>query len=203
MNKLIIALPLITQVVCADALWYPANQQVNLSKNAKCYIYKSVSVIDKNQLGDGSGIFIKRGVQNCNWKLKNADTVAKYPGTKDMNISFEGIFDNKLFLDNGCCPGSRGMVIYDINTHKQLYNQQYIDDGAPASPTISIDKISKNRILNFWKPNNKKTNQCIHNKAYDKNGLTLITIANYAINLDKTPLVAKKTTTPESCAYAQ
>jgi hypothetical protein len=188
----------ILQHCYADDLWVTPNKQVMLNKNTICYIYNHTSVIvDSTKVENGAGIFITRHSNNCNWKTHPANSIASYEKSTDMNFYFKGVYNNLILLDEGCCPEIRTIVIYDLARRKQKYKQSYMDNSAPSGTIV------KNHKLYFWQINNGNLNQCNHDKLSDANGLHLVTMAQYYLNLRQTKLVAEKAVAEEKCAYTQ
>ena len=67
---------------------------------------------------------------------------------------FYGLFGDQVFLDVGCCPGPRGLRIYDLRRRERCFEGTYEEDyveyhgqSYPVSP-----RLRKGRWLTFWEP---------------------------------------------------
>jgi hypothetical protein len=82
--------------------------------------------------------------------------------------------DNFLVLDQGTAPEPRGLVVYDLHSHKIVFNDSY------AKPV----EVAKDNITYWSKTNQKPTLQnCPDLNNYTKNGLGAVIMSKVTINL--------------------
>jgi hypothetical protein len=48
---------------------------------------------------------------------------------------FDGIWGDLMFIDSGCCPGPRGLAVYDLVQRKSVYSADY-EDWPTDGPTL-------------------------------------------------------------------
>jgi len=81
-------------------------------------------------LGDSLWIMHKPASGRMKWTGKSpADLVV----SEDAGW-FLGLHDHFLFLDEGCCPNGRGLLVYDLSTGKRVLDVTYV--GYPFDPML-------------------------------------------------------------------
>ena len=72
-------------------------------------------------------------------KRSNRDTTWREDGPVDLTIAedagwFLGVEGDPLFIDTGCCPGPRGLVVYDLSSRRKILDTSYVD--YPLEPCL-------------------------------------------------------------------
>ncbi|MDR3547689.1 MAG: hypothetical protein P4M11_05380 [Candidatus Pacebacteria bacterium] len=148
----------------------------------------------QNSLGDlvGSDILIKYKtaidqrfsctfiVENGDFEIKNADA--------DYFLAFT---DNFLLIDRGTAPEPRGLIVYDLRSRKQVYEDRYASPWSVAGDTVT-----------YWNPVDTKvtTQNCPDLATYTSQGLGAVIESQ--VTLDLTTLT-KKATGEYRCSITQ
>lgn len=148
------------------------NELITGSEKVKAYDMDGYILFESNthwvltkELEDevGSDIFVKK--RTANDKTPAVDNLLKNNSFSHRNVIAEyffGIYHGLLFLDSGTGPEPRGLMIYDIEKKKKVY------EGGYSSP-ISIDSNGK---LIFWVEKGEATaKNCPQIESWKKEGL--------------------------------
>jgi len=72
-------------------------------------------------------------------KVTAADSVWREASRVDLTVAeqfghFEALCGDYLLVDAGCCPGPRGLIVYDLSRKKSILSEMCLD--WPAAPTL-------------------------------------------------------------------
>lgn len=124
----------------------------------ECRVYNKY-VVFLEPTGDSPDDYITvmlRGTIEDKSKLCNMDSIDKYYSTSGTELI--GIYGDYLFIDEGCCPGTRGLSIDSLSEKKEIYRTSYSDHY----PII----LGKDLKLIFYKETETKAtiDNCLHGK---------------------------------------
>lgn len=94
-----------------------------------CHLYQKylVSTVDtEEQSGEHILVQLNEGDRNGARFDDQGHWFFVVPNDEDHNYWFSGIYGNLLFVDEGCCPGPRGLTIYDLDSKKEVYSTSCI-----------------------------------------------------------------------------
>lgn len=100
-------------------------------KEKVCFENEKYLVIDEGKLTDGgdSVFLIKQKIEKYEFEIK------EWAG-RCLRLE-----NNFFILDSGCCPGTRGLIIYDLNKRIKIYDGSY--DG-------QVEIL--NNSISYWEP---------------------------------------------------
>lgn len=183
----------------ADDLWQNSRAEVN-HDNLKCYQYANASILIDSSLSSESGanIFINAENNSCTTSPTKVYSLADFPDVSGRNLFFKGVLGNYLLLDDGCCPGIRNILIYDLKSHQQLSVITYLADDVLPSPRVKGGK------LYFWQVDSTSNlKHCKRNQQAELNDESLVFAKNYVLNLQKKPFKKKQLNLSGICRYTQ
>lgn len=177
--SIIVAVVLLTSIFTSTACYSfqlnpinVPNELITGSEPVKAYKVDGYILFESNsywiltkELEDevGSDIFVKK--KSANEKTLVLNDILKNNSFSYRNVIAEyyfGIYDGLLFLDSGTGSEPRGLMVYDIEKKKKVYEGKY------SSP-ISIDSNGK---LTFWvKKGEANTKNCSQIKFWRTEGL--------------------------------
>lgn len=152
-------------------------------------------VVSKSLSGKGTDILIKYKNSNknitCDYKVEGTDFEIKDNGNSEY---FYAISKNLLILDSGTGPSNRGIIIYNLDSRKKVFNDIYNPDGVS---NIIVD--TEKNTMTYWSPN---LNQPVtkQNCSLAQNSLNRVIVSH--IFLDLSTLV-KKDLGENKCVYSQ
>jgi len=136
----------------------------------------AIAVWQQSQDNNYHIVAYKLGLKN------NSDTIYILSTDKEL-VKFEdfgkwpqGIDDNYLLMDFGCCPGPRGLMIIDLSTCDTILNTSYTE----------IDHYDTSKILTYYCPFRPATKKdCDKYDEYKKEGLEPYIEQLYSFDLRK------------------
>lgn len=127
----------------------------------ECRVYNKYVVLlepTKDSPDDYITVILRDPIEDKN-RLCNRDSTDKYYST--IGTTLLGIYGDYLFIDDGCCPGTRGLSIISLSEKKRIYDTSYSDHY----PII----FAKDLKLIFYKET--ETKATIDNCSYGKEDL--------------------------------
>lgn len=111
----------------------------------------------------GSDILVKYKTNkgqnfSCNYEVEKNDFEIKNEWA-EYTLALE---NNFLILDSGTGPDPRGLIIYNLDSRKKVYTDEYFEESV----------IIQNNTINYWSPTNQKATpeNCFKFSEYEKNG---------------------------------
>jgi hypothetical protein len=106
-----------------------------------CFLYKKYLVSTLNtteQAGQHILVQLNEGPRNGSNFNDQGHWFRAIPNELGENQWFHGIYGHLLFIDDGCCPGPRGLEVYDLDAKKSLFS------------ILCSDASIKDGVLTFW-----------------------------------------------------
>ncbi len=158
--------------------------QVYSGQDGKIYRYTHYCVLINDTGRDGA----ESTIIFHNERQAGEDSVVLLKGDTSVfafdyfGIWFLAVKGHDLFIDEGCCPGPRGLVIYDLANRDTVLSTDYYNDDLP----MYIDRRSR---LIFWNPTWTATRAtCPDYDKIEKEGLTPIIVEKCSFDLSENSL---------------
>ena len=149
---------LIVLLSCLPAVWPQTSEQqpsksigvisgteipeVYRSKKHTCYVYERYEVFEipiAGQAGQDILVIVRSNHGDARCDFTGRGEVLFIDGKGHAN-HFDGLYKNHLFIDQGCCPGFRGLVIYNLLTGAPVYKASVLTPVSFSYPSLTLRK---------------------------------------------------------------
>jgi len=108
----------------------------------KCYVYERYVVFEirlDHQAGDRIRVIQRSQDGRTQCDMDEGEQVLFIDGD-GRSYHFDGLYKNHLFVDEGCCPGFRGLYLYDLLTGALVYEASVLTPVSFSYPSLTLRK---------------------------------------------------------------
>jgi len=180
-------------IIVSFLIFIPFHAHSNHAPKTSCHQTEKYLIVLKNHLAPslGQDFLIKRNANDgntkkCEYKINPGDFEIK----NEWDEYFLDLKGDLLILDSGGGPYPRGLIIWDLQKQKKVYETSH----------GGLIKINMKEIV-FWRPTGKSTlEKCPKMKQWESDGLDAEIESKVILSLKNLDL---KTTNEQRCESRQ